>query len=218
MGALSMKLPDWLPLPLTAITEYKNINFLVDYYYSYYTSSLVDSENFFQELPLVNKSLTFSCKDKFIAEGKNCNNNLFSCRNCVYNNRHELFCHIISKRDNNISHKLKPEYQNKRKSRVPGLLKKERLEKVRWIKNIIEKHNNGGAAEITYFDEISADGFEKIYYLWLKRYSFVVIIGENIFDPKQKNIFYIKTAFIIDEKETICTYYRKLDKYKKRSS
>lgn len=212
-----MTLPHWLPLPLTAITEYRDINFLVDYYYKYYTSDLVDSEIFFNSLPLVNKSRTFNCQDKFIIEGKNCNNNLFSCENCAYNQKHELFCHIISKRDDAIISKLKPEYQNKGKSRVPGLLIKDRLEKVRWIKSIIEEQNNGGTNEITYFDEISANGFEKIYYLWLKKYSFVVIIGENIFDPKQKNLLYLKTAFIIDEKETICVYYRKLDKYKKRS-
>ncbi|NLE05255.1 MAG: hypothetical protein GX638_10725 [Crenarchaeota archaeon] len=213
-----MTLPSWLPTPITK-SIFKDVNnyvsFSSDYYYEFFKKDLLEPSITFEDKNLVLNSSKLDCSIKFVKSGKNCNNTLFNCSNCVFDKREVLFCHIVSKRDKNIIARLKSRYRNYEQSRVPGLLELDRLEKIRWVKPVIKEYDENKPPEIVFFDDLSSEK-ERIIYLWLKEFNFVVILGQNLWDSKQKNLIYIKTAYVIDNDETKFMFQRLHRKYKKR--
>jgi hypothetical protein len=217
VGEVLMSIPTWLPTPINFLLNNTETKFLVEYYYEFFENELIKSKLIFEGKKIVVNSPKFNCQNKFVKTGKNCNNVLFTCEKCLFKGKEEMFCHVISKKDEAIIPLLKSEYRNYQKSRVPGILVIKRLEKVRWIKSIIDEYNQNKPSEIIYFDDLKTKpGRERIIYFWLKECNFVVILGQNLWDKKQKNILYIKTAYVIDRDETIYMLNRLLKEYKKR--
>lgn len=209
--------PEWLPTPINQLISNSDIFFLTEYYYKIFKQDLFDAQLIFESKNIVINSPLFYCDKKFVKTGKNCNNTLFNCCNCIFKNKEELFCHIISKRDDKIIPLLKSRYRNYQKSRVPGIFVISRLEKVRWIPAIINEYKKNYPKEILYFDDIETKGSrERIIYFWLKNQNFVIVLGENFWDSKQKDILYLKTAYVVDEDTTKYMLSRKYKKYKKR--
>ena len=199
-----------------------NIKGLLDYAYQIYKDELKNENNplKFKSKKVVINSPIFTCKEKFVKKGKNCNNTVFNCDNCPYLGREEMFFHITANRDDSIIKNLKSKYRNYQKSRVPGLFSYERLNQIKWIRKTIQEYEENQNTDIKYFDEYICDKNtniyrEKIMYFYVEKCQFIVIIGQNLWDKKQVD-YYLKSAYIVNTDDSRYKFLRLYKKYKKR--
>lgn len=192
-----------------------DINTLVEHYYNIYLNELKNDNIplIFEGKKIVINSRKFDCQDKFFINNiKNCNNSLFDCKNCPFLDKDEMFFHIASNRDAQLLQRFKSKYRNYQKSRLPGLFEKHRLIGVKNIRTTINSYLEGNKSIICFDEERQK---ERIIYFWAKEKHFIVVIGFNLWDKKQKD-FYLKSAYTITSDSDELKYQRLYNKYKKR--
>lgn len=105
-----------------------------------------------------------------------CGNNQYSCTDCSYKGKEDIFNHLTC-------------YDNLNQ-RIPGIFDLQRAIRIAWIRPIIENYQN---ADILFWEEpYKNKGFSL--YFWLKDSDYLVILRR----PKN-NLLFLTTAFYVDK-------------------
>lgn len=160
---------NWLPKIINQ-NNYANIQAFIDDIYNIFTTDFFINRIVFEGKQVNIATKLLNCKPE-----DNCKSIEYNCDNCPFQNKFDIFNHIITGKINTY--------------RTPGKFRLERAERIHWIKPIIDNYKNG----VLYFNYPTKKGIE--HYFWLKTHDFIVIFIE-----KKSKKCYLKTAFYIDDK------------------
>lgn len=159
---------NWLP-SLIDFNKYCSINDFIDDIYNIFSTDFFINRIIFEGKKVNISTKLLNCKPE-----DNCQSLEYTCDNCPFQNKFDIFNHIITGKINTY--------------RTPGKFQLERAKRVHWIKPIIDNYKNG----VLYFYKHTNKGIE--HYFWLKTHKYIVIFIEN---KSQK--CYLKTAFYIND-------------------
>lgn len=162
----------------------------IEYAYSKFKEDFIINSTMFQGNIVFVQPKVLDCFNC----GFNCNNK-FDCKNCPWANKEDIFQHITSDKDVNLqlSREYKRTIKGKRlHTRTPGIFSKERTQRIRWIKYIIENSNNGNIL-IDSITDTNNKREEKIR-LFHKSSDFLVILSKTK-TKDGKYLFYLNSAY-----------------------
>lgn len=162
----------------------------IEYAYSIFKKDFIDNIVNFQGYRVFIQPKLLNCFNC----GFNCNNE-FTCNNCPWINKEDIFQHITSYEDNNLP--LSYEYRKKRKGkrlnkRTPGVFSENRTRRISWIKYIIE-NNQSSDILVNITKDINNKKEEKIR-IYHKYGDFLVILSRT----KTQNgnfVIYLNSAY-----------------------
>lgn len=181
--------------------KFQNVQAFVDYAYSIFMNNFhfQNSTILFQGKPVVARPKILNCDNC----GNHCNNKLFSCSNCPFINKEDIFHHVCSDEDPNLT--VLPEFKYKN-NRTPGIFNRIRASKLAWLKFMIENFNN--TQYIRYYN-MPASNREVNHFFWLYHEQYILILVEE----KGGNRLYIRTCYDIKSDRDEKKHYAQYKKY-----
>jgi len=183
----------WLPAKISP-SDFSNFNEYINHLYLIFTKYFFDVNN---KIKYDNRNveispLMLSERCLILTEkGLTCRNS-FTCSNCPFVDKEDIFNHITCKRLND-------------ETRTPGKYEEERAIRLPWIKPIIENCNEAHPS-IKYYEKILDGELRK--YFWLDSEKYIVVLTEG-----KDNKLYLTTAYYLYNRKCSDRYRKEYKEY-----
>lgn len=153
----------WLPKKLD-LKDFPDINSFIKYLYFIFEKDFKNNGPiYFEGRPVLISNLPLHIRcNNLLQKGLTCNNE-YSCRNCIFVDKEDIFNHITCREQNDTI-------------RTPGVFEKERASRLPWIKYIIENCNDEHPS-IKYYETTVRGNNRKCF--WLEIEKFLVVLTED---------------------------------------
>lgn len=173
----------WLPEKVEP-ANFNSFNSYIEYLYKIFRQYFINEETRVkfrnQNIEISFLQLSERCL-QLVEKGLTCRNN-FTCSDCPFVDKEDIFNHITCKRLNS-------------ETRTPGKYEEERAIRLPWIKPIIE-HCDTSHSSIKYYEKI-LNGELRMYF-WLDSEKFIVVITKGA----DKKLYLTTSYYLYNRKQS----------------